>query len=77
MTARTSNQPPTPLAVGQLQPVSPLLLSPPITVDQALCASAQLVATVACVSDRLPEARSVTAAGLPRTSLYTLFRVFL
>ncbi|CAM4718376.1 unnamed protein product [Leuciscus chuanchicus] len=37
VTASTANQPPTPLTVGQLQPVSPLLLSPLITVDQALC----------------------------------------
>ncbi len=62
MTASTANQPPTPLSAGQLQPVSPLLLSHPITADRALGASAQLVATVACVSDLLPGARSLTAA---------------
>lgn len=62
MNASIANQPPTPLSAGQLQPVSPLLLSHPITADRALSVSAQLVAPVACVSDLLPEARSLTAA---------------
>ncbi len=62
MNASIANQPPTPLSAGQLQPVSPFLLSHPIIADRALSVSAQLVAPVACVSDLLPEARSLTAA---------------
>lgn len=36
VTASTANQPPTPLSAGQLQPISPLLLSHPITADPVL-----------------------------------------